>query len=144
MALLNRPYHWNPVGVRIADLTRTGVTIDPIFNTPINQKIRPVTYDYQAQINFGSKRQDRKWRTEEGDRPVTMAHLVMRTLDLSPNTTLPKPQKGWKIVAIYAGTDQEQAVEYVVEELRHESPLRGRPLLIYLPFRENVNRGPGG
>lgn len=139
---LRRPFHWNPVTVQIAALDDVQV-FDPVFKTPINQKKRTTVRLYQAQVNFGRNQQDRRVRFEAGDRPDTTAHLVMRTCDLAPNVAaLPKPKKGWKITGLYMGTHQEQVVDYLIEQIRHESPLRGAPLLIYVEFRENVERGP--
>ena len=140
--VLGRPFNWNPVGVRIVDLTRSGPTVDPVFKTPVNIKARPQAYDYKAQVNLGRKAQDRKFRTASGDRPQTNAHLVFRTKDLAPYTALPIPQKGWKITALYAGELDEIVVDYLIEEIRYESPLRGRPLLIYVEFSENKDRSP--
>ena len=140
MAILRRPINWNPCLVKIADLTRTGPTIDPVFRVAVNAKERNVVRTYSAQVNLGAKTQDAKRRTASGDRPATNAHLVLRTLDLAPNTALPKPEKGWKIVALYVGTDQEMVVDYLIEEVRHESPLRSRPLLIYVEFNKDRDR----
>ena len=140
MAILRRPVNWNPVTVKIAELVRTGPTIDPVFRAPVNTKIRKVVHTYKAQVNLGNKQQDKKFRTASGDRPTTEGHIVLRTVDLAPNTPLVKPQKGWQIIALYADTDQELEVDYLIEEVRYESPLRGRPLLIYATFQLNRDR----
>lgn len=138
-----RPIRWNPVQVEVADLVTSGPTIDPVFKSPLVKKVRPTTYVYSAQVNFKVKDQDRKARTDAGDRPRTKGHLVLRTGDLAPNTSLPKPMKGWQITTLFVGTDQEQAVDYLIEEVRHESNLRGRPLLVYCEFELNKDRGHG-
>jgi len=114
--------------------------IDPVFKVPVNKKAREQVFTYRAQVNFGRKRQDRKERTDAGDRTDTTGWLVMRTKDLAPNTTLEKPRKGDQIRKLYVGTEQEQEVDYLIEEVRHESPLRGRPLLLYVAFDENRER----
>ncbi len=138
--VLRRPRNFNPIKVKIRAIDIAETKFDPDFKVPINRKVRKTEFVYNAQINLGRKEQDSKVRELTGDRTETNGHLVMRTFDLAPNTKLPKPQKGWKIVAIYVDTDQEQKVDYLIEEVRHESPLRGRPLLIYLPFIENVEK----
>lgn len=134
------PRNWNPVSVKIRAIDRDPTNYDPVFKVPINRKVRQTEYVYRAQINLGSKAQERKGREDTGDRPDTTGHLILRTCDLAPHSPLPKPEKGWMIVAIYADTDQEQSVEYLIEEVRHESPLRGRPLLIYCPFMDNIEK----
>lgn len=144
MGIVRRPINWNPVRVKIANITRVGPTIDPVFNVPVNTKERLITYTYDAQVNLMMKSQDRKFRTASGDRPDTRGHLVFRTIDLAPITALPKPEKGWKIVALYAGEVDELEVDYLIEEIRHESPLRGRPLLIYASFQMDRNRSRSG
>lgn len=141
VGVVKRPRFWNPVAVVVRELDRDVSNIDPVFKTPINRKTRIQEHVYNAQVNLGRKAQDRKGRVETGDRPETRGWLVMRTLDLVPNSDLPKPQKGWKIVKLYAGTDQELHVDYLIEEVRHESPLRGRPLLLYVEFELNRERG---
>ncbi len=140
MGILRRPRNFNAVTVKIAELVRTGPTIDPVFKTAVNVKIRKIVRTYRAQVNLGNKEQDRKVRTTSGDRPATEGHLVLRTIDLAPNTSLPKPEKGWQIIELFADTDQAQTVDYLIEEVRHESQLRGRPLLIYCPFEHNRDR----
>lgn len=134
------PRNWNPVAVKIRAIDRNASHYDPVFKVPLNRKVRQPEYVYQAQVNLGSKRQEHKGREDTGDRPDTTGHIVLRTCDLTPHSTLPKPEKGWMIVALYADTDQEIAVEYLIEEVRYESPLRGRPLLIYCPFMDNIEK----
>lgn len=141
--VLKRPRFWNGNAVRVSSLVREGPSVDPHFRTPRSQKRREVTYLYDAQINFGRKEQDAKLRMNSGDRAQTSAHIVLRTCDLAPHTALPKPEKGWKITVIYEGQDFEQKVDYLIEEVRVESPLRGRPLLVYCMFEENRDRGQG-
>jgi len=135
-----RPRFWNGNAVRISTLVRTGPSIDPHFKTPRSQKRREVEHLYSAQINFGRKDQDAKFRTDSGDRPDTTAHIVLRTCDLAPYTTLPRPEKGWKIKMLYEGQPEAQAVDYLIEQVRVESPLRGRPLLIYCEFLKDRDR----
>jgi hypothetical protein len=125
----------------VVDLVTSGPTIDPVFRSPTVKKVRPTSYVYSAQVNLGSKDQDKKARTETGDRPRTRGHLVFRTRDLAPNTTLPKPKKGWQVKTLFVGTDQEQAVDWLIEEVRIESPLRGRPLLVYCELEMDRDRG---
>jgi hypothetical protein len=137
-----RPRFWNGNAVRISSLVRTGPSVDEHFKGPRSQKRREVSYLYNAQINFGRKDQDSKFRTDAGDRAETSAHVVLRTCDLAPHTALPRPEKGWKVTAIYVGESEEQATDYLIEEVRVESPLRGRPLLVYCVFAENRDRGP--
>jgi hypothetical protein len=115
--------------------------VDEHFRTPRSQKRREVSYLYSAQINFGRKEQEAKLRTDAGDRAETDAHIVLRTCDLAPYTSLPRPETGWKITVIYEGENEEQAVDYLIEEVRVESPLRGRPLLVYCRFEHNRDRG---
>ena len=98
-------------------------------HTAINVESPPVRKD-----------QDHKMRTTSGDRPQTNGWLVFRTFDLAPNSALPKPQNGWQIVELFSGTDQAQTVDYLIEEVRHESQLRGRPLLLYAEFQHNRDR----
>lgn len=135
---LRRPRNWNPVKVKIRAIDREASKFDPVFKTPLNKKVRGTEYVYNVQVNLGKKTQDKKARVDTGDRTETDGHLVFRTVDLAPNTALPKPEKGWQIVALYVDHEQEMEVDYLIEEVRHESPLRGGPLLIYTPFRENV------
>jgi len=141
--VLKRPRFWNGTAVRVSTLVRTGPSVDDHFRTPRSQKRREVSHLYNAQINFGRKEQDAKFRTDSGDRAQTAAHIVLRTCDLAPYTALPKPEKGWKITVIYEGENEEQAVDYLIEEVRVESPLRGRPLLVYCQFEEDRDRGQG-
>ena len=138
--VLRRPRNWNPVSVTLRAIDNDATNWDPVFKVPINRKARRPEYSYPAQVNFKMKDQDEKNRRDTGDRTTTSGHLVMRTLDLAPHTDLPKPQKGWQVAMLYGGTDQEMAVDYLVEEVRHESPLRGRPLLIYIEFTEDVEK----
>ena len=140
---LDRPRNWNPSSVRIESLTRTGPTIDPVFRVPLQQKSHPDSYDYPAQINLKRKDQDRKNRTDAGDRALTRGYIILRTKDLAPRTELPIPQKGWKVTALYAGTELEVAVDWKLEEVRYESPLRGLPLLIYCEFEMDRDRSRG-
>lgn len=138
--ILNRPRFFNGNCVLIKELSEDLSKVDPVFRVPMNRKVRSTEHLYNAQVNFGKKAQDEKMRTELGDRTRTRGWLVLRTIDLAPNTSLPKPKKGWKITKLYANTDQEQEVDYLIEEVRHESPLGGRPLLIYVEFEENRER----
>jgi len=136
--VLRRPRNWNPVSVTLRAIDDDATKWDPVFKVPLNRKARAPEYTYQAQVNFKMKEQDEKNRMDTGDRTTTRGHLVMRTYDLAPNSSLPKPEKGWQVTGLYVGTDQEMVVDYLVEQVRHESPLRGRPLLIYIEFIENV------
>jgi hypothetical protein len=129
--------------VKIRALDQVQSKVDPVFRTSLNRKVRAATYEYNAQINLGKKAQDRKERVDTGDRTSTRGWLVLRTHDLAAASSPPKPEKGWKIVAIYVGTDQEQEVDYLIEEVRHESPYRGRPLLVYLDFEQNREKARG-
>lgn len=141
---LRRPRSFNAIKVKIKPLDRSATKFDDVFKVPRNRKVRGKAITYPAQINFMRKEQDRKAREDTGDRTVTNGHLVMRTFDLAPNTSLLKPEKGWLITCLYVGTPQEQAVKYLIEEIRHESPLRGAPLLIYLPFIEFIENARAG
>jgi hypothetical protein len=138
--VLKRPVNWNGNTVTIENVVRTGVSVDPVFKTPVNKKLRTTVHTYNAQINLGTKEQDRKMRTLSGDRPNTTGHIVLRTCDLAPHTALPRPEKGWKITALYAGTPLEETVDWLIEEVRLESPLRGQPLLVYCEFEHNRDR----
>lgn len=141
--VLKRPINWNPCKVVIAALDETRSKVDPVFRSARAQKRRPVQRTYAAQVNFGRKDQDKKTRRETGDRSMTFGWLVVRTCDLAPNVpTLPKPKKGDQLVVLYKDTDQEQAVDYLIEHVRHESPLRGRPLLLYIEFAHNREKAP--
>lgn len=138
-----RPYNWNGCAVRIESLERSGPTVDPVFRTPISHKSRPVSYVYNAQINQGRKDANHKTRTDSGNRPETNAHIVLRTCDLAPYTELPRPETGWKITGLYVGEAEEIEVDYLIEQVRYESPWRGRPLLVYVEYQHNRDRGQG-
>lgn len=138
---MHLPRNWNHVGVKLRAIDNDPTHYDPVFKVPLGRKVRATEYIYRAQINLGSKAQERKSREDTGDRPDTRGHILLRTCDLEPNSLLPKPKKGWMVVTLYVGTDQEQAVEYLIEEVRHESPKGGRPLLIYCPFMDNIEKG---
>lgn len=137
---LRRPRHWNPVKVTIRAIDVDATRYDPVFKVPGNRKVRGTEYTYDAQVNLGMKAQDKKERVATGDHTDTTGHLVLRTYDLAPNSALPKPQKGWLIVGLYVDTPSEMAVDYLIEEVRHESPKAGEPLLIYVPFIENLEK----
>lgn len=132
-----RPVRWNPVTVEVKALSEQESKVDPVFRTARNRKVRTTAYIYNAQVNLGKKAQDRKDRQHLGDRTETRGWILLRTCDLAPNSDLPKPQTGWKITKLFVGTDQEQKVDYLIEEVRHESQLRGRPLLLYCEFERD-------
>lgn len=138
-----RPIRWNPVRVEVRALSEDASKIDDVFRVPRNRKVRPTTYIYNAQVNLGKKAQDRKEPQFLGDRTETSGWILLRTCDLAPNSALPKPVKGWKITKLFVGTDQEQEVDYLIKEARHESQLNGRPLLLYCPFENNIEKARG-
>lgn len=141
-SILRRPFFPNLICVEIAELSIVQSKVNPVWGSATPQKRRRNKRLYRCQINLGSKRQDRKFRTEKGDRTFTRGHLVFRTMDLAPNTALPKPKKGDQITRIYVDTDQVQDVDWLVEEVRYESPLKGRPLLMYVEFERNREKTP--
>ncbi len=136
------PAVWNPVGVTINRVSVVATPTDPVFKDPVNRKARPDVFQYQAQINFGLKMDERRWRTLMGDRPMTKlrSRIVLRSCDLAPNSMLPIPQKGDQIVALYVGTPAQITVDYLIEEVRPESPLQGIPLLWYCEFERDRER----
>lgn len=139
---MGQPYQWNPVQVTVTHVDVSATPLDPVFKNPVNRKARPSSTTYAAQINFGLKVDERRFRTLMGDRPMTKARarIVLRTCDLVPNTLLPRPKKGDKITTLYVGTANEEAVDYLIEEVRPESPLNGIPLLIYCEFERDRER----
>jgi hypothetical protein len=128
------------MGIVIRELEIDDTCIDDDFDVPVNRKKRETEHLYSAQIKFLEGRKERRLRTAQGDRPDTRAHLVLRTKDLAPKTTLVIPKKGWKIVTLYVGHPSEETVDYLIEEVRPQSPLRGGPSLIYLGFEKNRDR----
>ena len=154
------PRRWNPVGVEIAPINANLCTPAPpslsndprnVWRSPVNRKQYGSAPDgsstkiiYEAQVNFGDSqfRQDRRVRTEPGEREDTFGWLVMRLADLQPkNPSGPvKPEKGWKITRLYVGAPHEIAVDYKIEEVRYESPLRRGPLLLYVEFERDRER----
>lgn len=137
---MDYPARWNLVTVTIARLDLPDTAVDPVFKVPTNRKARPQEIDYPAQVNFGLKRKEQRERTLMGDRPNTRARIVLRFVDLAPTTTLPRPRKGDKIVTLYKGTPAEETVDYLIEEVRPESPLGGAPLLLFVEFERDRER----
>lgn len=133
------PAKWNPVAVEVTHVDVAATPTDPVFKNPVNRKARPTTTTYQAQVNSGNKTFERRFRTLMGDRPATKAreHIVIRTCDLAPNTPLPRPSKGDRITKLYKGTPNEEVVDFLIEEVRPESPLNGIPLLVYCEFERD-------
>ena len=130
-----RPVRWNPVRVEIKAINEQASKVDEVFGVPRNRKVRSTTRIYDAQVNLGKKAQDRKDRQSLGDRTETRGWIVLRTADITDE--LPQPQKGWKITKLFVGHPSEQKVDYLIEEVRFESPLRGGPLLIYCEFERD-------
>lgn len=139
---MSLPAKWNPVAVTVTHVDVAATPIDPVFKNPVNRKARPTSTNYQAQVNFGLKIDEKRFRTLMGDRPITKARsrIVLRSCDLAPNTVLEIPKKGDKITALYVGTPAELAVDYLIEEVRPESPLNGVPLLWYVEFERDRER----
>ena len=126
--------------MKIKRLDLPDTQVDAVFKVPLNRMTRGTDVVYPAQVNMGGKIKDRRFRTLMGDRPETKAWLVMRYADMAPNTSLAMPQKGDVITSLYVGTPAEQVVDYLVEEVRPESPLNGAPLLFYVEFNRDRER----
>lgn len=139
------PKRWNPVDIKIQRLDVPNTFIDDDFREPVSKKKRFTTITLRGQVNFG----DRAFTVEErsraapGDEDVTKAHVVFRRKDLvdaglwdnaAPEDNL---KKGDKIIEI-AG----ESFDLIFSEIRPESPLRGKFLLIYGEFEhEREERG---
>lgn len=124
------PLRMNLVEIKIAQLRMSHTTIDSVYKEVVGKESRKTV------ILEG---QDKRFRQSQlraklgGDETVTAGHLVFKK-DYLDNMDV-HLRKGDRILEI-AG----EPVNYDIEEVRYESPLRGKNLLVYVEYREPKER----
>lgn len=122
-----RPIRINPVRIKVKQFDATTTVEDSDFREPKSEKVFESVKELKGQVNFGGKTYSEVWRTRTGDEGRTMGWCVFRTSDLEKwGVTL---RKGDRIIEI-AG----EPMDLEIREVRFESPLRGKFLLVYAIF----------
>ena len=120
------PYRMNPVEIKIRQFNHQETNWDEDFREPWSDESYDGVITVRGQVNLGGKTEREVSRTNTGDAEPSYAWLVFRKRDLdeaSPPVVLKKADKVIEIAG--------EAVDFVIRELRTESPLRGRFLLLY-------------
>ena len=126
----------NEVEIEIQQLDTADTYTDPVFREPVSKKSYADTILLIGQVNFWNKQFYERQITRSGDNEPSYGHLLFRDQDLADaGVTL---QKGDRIRKI-AGKD----VDFIVKEVRFESPLDGEFLLTYVLFGQNIEERGG-
>ncbi len=125
------PARMNLVEIVLRPLAKDATAWDEDFREPIGAKATAADVTLQGQVNFGSKQFHGRDRTATGDREPSAGHVVFRKTDL--DAAGGRLAKGDRVVRI-AG----EAVDFVITEVRPESPMRGEFLLVYAEFTHDV------
>jgi hypothetical protein len=125
------PARMNLVEIGLRPLARDATAWDEDFREPLTAKATAAEVTLRGQVNLGSKQFHGRDRTATGDREPSAGHLVFRKADLDAAGV--RPGKGDRVVRI-AG----EAVDFVITEVRPESPLRGEFRLVYAEFTHDV------
>jgi hypothetical protein len=126
------PARLNTVEIVVRKLSKDRTHWDPDFEEPIGTKDRSEEVVLQGQVNLGKPGSafERRSPSLTGDRAESDGHLVFRKADLdAAGVTL---AKGDRVVRV-AG----EAVDFLLAEVRPESPLGGAFLLVYAEFTHN-------
>jgi hypothetical protein len=126
------PERMNTVEIVVRKLAKNRTHWDSDFEEPITKKDRSVEIFLRGQVNLGRAGSafERRSPSLTGDRAESDGHLVFRKADLdAAGVTL---AKGDRVIRI-AG----EAVDFLLTEVRPESPLGGGFLLVYAEFEHN-------
>lgn len=131
----------NLVDVQLEQLDVAATIFDEDFNVPVGGaaagKARGPAIDLRAQANFGQSAGGNRWEqrapSRTGDATDSAGHLVFRASDLDDAGVVVK--KGDRVISI-AG----RGCDYLVREVRPESLLGGKFLLLYVELEENKER----
>lgn len=129
----------NLVEVEIQQLDRTKTQVDPDFKVASGKKVYKAAKKLKAQINQSGGPIDRFTRSLAGNLQTSEGHLVFRFDELADSDLIDCEvsdddlQAGDLIVKV-AGLK----TNYRVTEVRPESPLGGRFLLVYVMFEKNT------
>lgn len=126
------PSRMNTVEIVLRKLGSDRTHWDPDFEEPLTKKNRTEEVVLHGQVNLGRSGSafDRRRPSLTGDRAESDGHLVFRKADIeAAGVTL---RKGDRVVRV-AGEE----VDFLLTEVRPESPLGGEFLLVYAEFEEN-------
>lgn len=129
----------NFVDVEIQQLDRTKTQVDPDFRVASGKKVYKAAKKLKGQINQSGGPIDRFARSLAGNLQTSEGHLVFRFDDLAEadlidcETSSEDLQPGDLITKV-AGL----RTNYRVTEVRPESPLGGKFLLVYVLFEKNT------
>jgi len=126
------PERMNTVEIVVRKLSKDRTHWDADFEEPVTKKDRTEEVTLAGQVNLGRAGAafERRSRSLTGDRAESDGHLVFRKADLdAAGVTL---EKGDRVIRV-AG----EAVDFLLTEVRPESPLRGGFLLVYAEFEHN-------
>lgn len=125
------PFRLNLVEIVLRPLAKADTAWDPDFREPLGAKATGKEVTLLGQVNLGSKQLRERDRTATGDREPSEGHLVFRRMDVEAAGIAVK--KGDRVVRV-AG----EPVDFVITEVRPESPLAGKFLLVYAEFTHDV------
>lgn len=126
------PAFLNLVEIEIEQLLPASAQhVDPDFREPRTVKARAATITLFGQVNYGSKKFEKRDNTLTGDREASYGWLVFEKAYLDDLViTLKKGDRITKIAGV--------TVDHLLDEVRYESPLEGVFLLVYAVF--NIDR----
>jgi hypothetical protein len=126
------PARMNTVEIVVRKLSKERTHWDPDFEEPVTKKDRSEEVVLRGQVNLGKAGAafERRSPSLTGDRSESDGHLVFRKADLDAAAV--RLAKGDRVVRI-AG----EPVDFLLTEVRPESPLRGGFLLVYAEFAHN-------
>ena len=131
------PLRYNPIRVVIRKILRSDTYVDPDFGNPVGGEAGIMYSDpieLEGQVNFGKKVFQKFLNTQAGDSNNSAGHIVFLKRKLDELGV--KIDKGDKIVEI-GPSGSAQIVDFVIDEVRPESPWRGDFLLFYAQFKDN-------
>jgi len=126
------PERMNTVEIVVRKLSKDRTHWDRDFEEPVTKKDRSAEVTLHGQVNLGRAGAAfaRRSPSLTGDRVESDGHLVFRKADLdAAGVTL---AKGDRVVRIAS-----EDVDFLLTEVRPESPLRGGFLLVYAELDHN-------
>lgn len=124
------PYRMNLVDIELKQVNKPGTVIDVDFREPKGASKLQDVITLKGQVNFGGdKFFNRTERTFTGDAAPSDGHFVFRKKDLDDLSII--LQKGDRVISV-AGVP----MELELDEIRFESSLRGKFLLVYAEFEQ--------
>ncbi len=130
-----KPRMMNFVDIKIQQFNHGDTPWDDDFNEPLPNRSYDGLVTLKGQINLGNKENARQEMSSTGDETRTFGHCVFRKSDLDEAVPPVVLAKGDRVTEV-AGV----AVDYELTEIRPESPLRGKFLLIYAEFTQPLEK----